>query len=372
MINLLKNYNYSRQFILVEDEGKKIREKLKSDLELIDIDDYLWTIVTTVSMQNIEGVEYHLIQHEDKQLGWIELEDSIQIFRFPAEHYKVIEEKFTNNEVNANLNIEKDFISHFKGKLLNVKSQIFYKGERYFSVFIKGKFHGFHHHSLLDRMKPYEIEIGQDQLEENTPLYKLSSLTKPVEGELDIASLKLLSVFEQLGVGKVCVNDSDNYWISLGNINGLDLNLESDDEKSLEKLHLDDLFHSVNLERSKSKDIVKTVLSAQEFLNDKKNKNKDFDAQKLRSSFLNDKSNNEDLQNEKEALKKENLELKNINRKKDKGLKLAEQRLDQQKDYTQRLEAQRDKYKDRMQVVEEKLKNLDGKYKALKEKLNSK
>src|SRR5699024_7565245 len=157
MNNTLDTYNYSRQFILVEDQDKKIRKRVNSDVELIDIDDYLWKVITTISMQSFEGkvyhliqqeekklewkemkdpkkkirkrvnsdVEpidiydylwkvittismqsfegkvYHLIQHEDKKLGWIELEDSIQILRFPAQHYKVIEERFNNNEINS-------------------------------------------------------------------------------------------------------------------------------------------------------------------------------------------------------------------------------------------------------------------------------
>src|SRR5699024_10752139 len=221
MNKILDEYNYSRQFIFVEDQNKKIRKRINSDLELLDIDDYLWKIVTTVSIQNFEGKIYHLIQHEDKKLGWIELENSIQIFRFPAQHYKVIEEKFSNNEINSNMNIEKDFISHFKGKLLNIKSQIIHNNEIYYSVFIKDKFHGFHHHTVLDPMRECDIEVDKEQLDENIQLYKVSNLTKPVEGEYDIESMRLVSVFQETRVGKVRVNQKDNFWVYLDSINNL-------------------------------------------------------------------------------------------------------------------------------------------------------
>src|SRR5699024_3495837 len=345
----------SRQFILVEDQDKKIRKRINSDLEILDIDDYLWKVITTISMQNFEGKTYHLIQHEDKKLGWIHLEDSIQILRFPAQHYKVIEEKFNNNEINSNMNIEKDFISHFKGKLLNIKSQIEYDNEIYYSVFIKNKFHGFHHHSVLDPMIECDIELNKEQLDENVELYKVSNLTKPVEGEYDIESVKLISVFEETRVGKVRVNQRDNFWINLEEINGLSLDMDRF-EKKTEELKLDDIFYSINSERKKSQEIVKTVLSAKEFLSNKKNKNISKD--QLRSSSRNDK----ELNNKYNELKKEKQEQDSILRRTTGDLKLAQNRLEHQKDYNERLEAQKEKYKKRMETVEEKLKNLDAKY----------
>src|SRR5699024_2878665 len=366
MNNTLDTYNYSRQFILVEDQDKKIRKRVNSDVELIDIDDYLWKVITTISMQSFEGKVYHLIQHEDKKLGWIELEDSIQILRFPAQHYKVIEERFNNNEINSNMNIEKDFISHFKGKLLNIKSQIIYNDEIYYSVFIKDKFHGFHHHSMLDPMRECDIEIDKDQLDDNIQLYKVSNLTKPVEGEYDIEALKLISVFQEAKVGKARVNQQDNFWIDLESIDNLTLNLGEEGQKSIEELKLDDIFYSINSERKKSKEIVKTVLNAKDLLNDKKNKK--IDSNQLRASSHSD----EELNSKYNELKKEHQEQGKLLRKTTGDLKLAEKRLDQQKDYSSRLEAQKDKYKKRMETVEEKLKNLDAKYKELKEKTTQK
>lgn len=366
MIKLLDEYNYSRQFILVEDQSKKIRKRINSDLELIEIDDYLWKVITTVSTQKFEGKIYHLIQHEDKKLGWINLEDSIQILRFPAKHYKVIENKFSNNEINSNMNIEKDFISHFKGKLLNIKSQIVYDNEVYYSVFIKNKFHGFHHHSVLDPMRICDIEIDEEQLDENIQFYKVSNLTKPVEGEYDIESVKLISVFQETEVGKVRVNQQDNFWIYLENIEDLTLDFKEEERKSVEELKLDDIFYSINSERNKSKEIVKTVLSAKDFLNNKKNKNISSDQLRI-SSF-----ENKELNNKYSELKKEKQKQDKVLRKTTGELKLAQKRLNQQKDYNVRLESQKDKYKTRMETVEEKLKNLDAKYKALKEKTTQK
>lgn len=368
MKNVLDQYNYSRQFILIETQNKKIRKRLKSDLELIDIDDYLWKIVTTISVQNIDGTYYHLLQHEDKKLGWLDLEDSIQIFRFPAKHYKIIEDKFSNNEINSNMNINKDFISHFKGKLLNIKSQIKFNNEVYYSVFIKNKFHGFHHHSVLDPMIECEIEIDKNQLDENIQFYTVSNLTKPVEGDYDIESLKLISVFKKTEVGKVRVNHSDNYWIHLENITDLDLDISSDNQKSIEELKLDDIFYSINLERNKSKEIVKTVLSAKDFLNDKKNKNKSVNTDHFRSISPDDS----ELKNKYNELQKEKQGQDKLLRKTSGELKLAENRLAHQQDYNERLEAQKKKYKKRMETVEEKLKNLDMRYKSLKEKINKK
>lgn len=364
MEHVLDNYNYSRQFILVEEQNKKIRKQLKSDIELIDIDDYLWKIVTTISMQEIDGTYYHLLQYEDKKLGWLDLEGSIQIFRFPAKHFKVIEERFSNNEINSNMNIEKDFISHFKGKLLNIKSQIKFNDEVYYSVFIKNKFHGFHHHSVLDPLIECEIDIDKNQLSPNVQFYKVSNLTKPVEGELDIESIKLISVFKEARVGKVRINQSDNFWIHLEHISGLCLEDHVETQKSDEELKLDDIFYSINVERNKSKEIINTVLSAKDFLNDKKNKDKHINTDHFRHTSI----DGGELENKYNELKKEKQSQDKLLRKKTGELKLAENRLTHQKDYNERLEIQKDKYKKRMETVEEKLKNLDERYKNLKEK----
>src|SRR5699024_9299933 len=111
------------------------------------------------------------------------------------------------------------------------------------------------------------------QLDENIQLYKVSNLTKPVEGEYDIESVRLVSVFQETRVGKVRVNQKDNFWVYLDSINNLMQDFKEKEQKSAEELKLDDIFYSINSERKKSKEIVKTVLSAKDFLNNKKNKN---------------------------------------------------------------------------------------------------
>src|SRR5699024_7462066 len=120
------------------------------ETELENVDDYLFSVVTSVIQKETDHGLKHLIQYEDKEIGWISLEDSIPVYRFKPMHFQVIEEDFQTNELNQKMNIDKDFISHFKGKLLTVKSEVCYKDETYYSVFLKNKFHGFHHESHLD------------------------------------------------------------------------------------------------------------------------------------------------------------------------------------------------------------------------------
>lgn len=367
MIEQLKDYNYSKQFIFNENQDKKIQKRLNSADDVLNVDDYLWNIITTVSQRVIDGERYYLIQHEDKELGWCLLEDSIQIFRFPAKHFRVIEEKFTVNELNKKMNIDKDFISHFKGKLLNVKSQVFYGDEIYYSVFIKNKFHGFHSSKVLDELIETNIELNPDDIKNSTDLHKVSSLTKPVT-DIEIDSIRLVSFFKECQVGKVIVNDNDVYWLSTKNINIDESLLDEPEEPSVEQLQLDDLFYSVNLERNKSKDIVKTVLAAKDYLkSSKKSKGSKKDAE---ISFLNTRNQNDELKEKYEELQASYTELNNRFKRSQKEEKLAKQRLEHQLDYKNRLEAQRDKYKARMQFVEGKLKTLDEKYKDLKKKDN--
>src|SRR5699024_5916826 len=145
MKKLLDGYKYSRQYILVEDAANTFLKTLESDDEQEQLDDYLWKIVTSVSQKEVDGRTFHMIQYEDKRVGGDELKESTRSDRQSEEQYKVVEDTFTNNEVNKKMGIEKDVISHLKEKLLTVKSEVMFEDERYLSVFIKEKFHGFHH-----------------------------------------------------------------------------------------------------------------------------------------------------------------------------------------------------------------------------------
>lgn len=352
------DYNYSKQYIFVEDDNKKILKRLNRD-EVIDTDDFQYKIVTSVSQTDVEGKKMHLLQYEDKQLGWIELEKSIQIFRFPAEHYQIIEDIFQPNELNEKMGISKDFIAHFQGKLLNIKSQITYDGELYYSVFLKNKFHGFHKASYLDPLLEANENIEPENIQEDLSLFKFSNLTNEETEVIDIESLKVTSVFKHNRIAKVQVNGALNYWVSMNQLPEFNLPLSKPKHQQSD-LYFEDLIYSINKEREKTKEILKSVLSAREFVSSKKGGSTKSDiSSQLKIEELNEeltryKKDNEDLAKRIDKLFKEN--------------KLANQRLEHQLDYKKRLEAQRDKYRDRMNIVEEKLKNLDARYKDMKMK----
>lgn len=358
MKNKIEDYNYSRLYIFIEDENKKILKRLTRE-DVIDGDDYQYKIITSVSQRDIEGKKMHLIQYEDKQLGWIELESSIQVFRFPAKHYQVIEGVFQPNELNEKMGISKDFIAHFQGKLLNIKSQITYENELYYSVFLKNKFHGFHKAQYLDPIIEVSQNIEPEIIKGKLDLYKFSNLTNEVTEDIEIESLKLTAVFIENNIAKVQINNSLNYWVSMDQLPTI--NVPSYDEKqdSLD-LYYNDLLQSIEEERSKTKEILKSVLSAQEFASNKKGS--------TGVSSIQEQLKIEDMNEELTRYKKDNKDLSRQIDKLYKENKLANQRLNHQLDYKKRLEDQRDKYKNRMNDVQEKLKNLDTKYKELKNK----
>src|SRR5699024_4516225 len=239
---------------------------------LENIDDYLYSVVTSVTQKEVNGVLMHLIQYEDKEIGWIELRDSIQVYRFKSSHFQVIEENFQSNELNQKMQIDKDFISHFKGKLLTVKSQVQYKGERYFSVFLKNKFHCIHYESHLDPLFKVDISLTEENLITEPDLYMISNLTKKVKHILNFNSPKLLSIFPNHKTGKIQL-DKNAYWMDLLKLNNFEIPDLTMEYKSEEQLILDDILYGVDLERNKSKEMVKSVLSAKDYLsNNKENK----------------------------------------------------------------------------------------------------
>src|SRR5699024_10196989 len=365
MVDKLSDYKYSKQYILIEDSDNKFSKSAYAETGLENIDDYLYSVVTSVTQKEVNGVLMHLIQYEDKEIGWIELRDSIQVYRFKSSHFQVIEENFQSNELNQKMQIDKDFISHFKGKLLTVKSQVQYKGERYFSVFLKNKFHGFHHERHLDPLFKVNIPLKEEDLGADPELYMISNLTKPVKEIPNFSNVKLLSIFPNNKIGKIQLG-KNAYWMDLLKLNDFEIPDLALEYKSEEQLILDDILYGVDLERNKSKEMVKSVLSAKDYLSDNKENKKLIKELKKGSN-----ADTSEIKEELNTFKSENLDLKRQLRKEEKAHELAQKRLDHQLDYKSRVEEQRDKYKSRMTVVEEKLKNLDQKYKSLKEKYDA-
>jgi len=366
MADKLSGYKYSKQYILIEDSDKKFSKSAYERTELEDIDDYLYSVITSVTQQEVNGTLMHLVQYEDKELGWINLQNSIQVYRFKSSHFQVIEENFQSNELNQKMKIDKDFISHFKGKLLTVKSQVEYKGERYFSVFLKNKFHGFHHENHLDPLFKVDIPLGEDNIGTDTEFYLISNLTKPVKEIPNFNKAKILSIFPNNKIGKVQLG-KNAYWMDLLELKNVKLPKLSLEHESEQQLVLDDILYGVEQERNKSKEMVKSVLSAKDYLSNNIG-NKEL-MNELKKSSNTDTS---EITEELNIFKNENLDLKRQLRKVEKAHELSQKRLNHQLDYKSRVEGQRDKYKSRMTVVEEKLKSLDQKYKSLKEKYDNK
>ncbi|SDL25114.1 TolC family protein [Lacicoccus qingdaonensis] len=362
MNDIISNYKYSKQFILVEDNEKKFSKSPYFEADLENVDDYLFSVVTSVIQKETDDGVKHLIQYEDKEIGWISLKDSVPVYRFKPMHFQVIEENFQTNELNQKMNIDKDFISHFKGKLLTVKSQVNYKGENYYSVFLKNKFHGFHHESHLDPLFDIHLPLSERNFAEAPEVYMISNLTKPVVELPDISDAELVSIFPTNQIAKVKVKKAF-YWMSSSQLKNINIPELKINHKSEAQKIMEDIFHSVQVEREKSKEMVKSVLSAKNYLSGKKG-NSDF----LNAVRRNSKNDADELAEEVNTYKSENLDLKRQLRTAENNYKLAQKRLDHQIDYKERVEAQRDKYKSRMQVVEEKLENLNQKYKALRDK----
>lgn len=353
-------YDYPKQFILNEEEGTKIYRSVGEDEGSKEIDDYQFTIVSTITEKYEDGIKYTQIQHEDERLGWINLQNSIQLFRFKAKSYKFIAEDFEANEINDKLNIVKDFKTHFSGKMVTVKSEIEYKGNKLLSVFVKDKFFGFHDEAYFEELIPTKIKLDHDDLKGKS-LYKISSMEKPYLENVAFNKPRLVSIFKESKVGRIRANKKEYFWITIDGLEKYLSQVEAITRTESDK-HLDDLFYAIEKERDQSKEAVKTVLSAQSFLNSKRMKEKDKRIQTLQNSF--NRANQKIKELESGASSKSNVSneeiarLKKENHRLSQEVKLSEKRLEQQRDYNRRLEAQKDKYKDRMLVVEEKLKKL--------------
>ena len=364
----ITEYDYPKQYILIENDDTKIYKSIGEDENTEEIDEYLYKVISTIKEKIENNMKFTLIQHEDARIGWINLENSIQILRFKARYYRFTADDFIANEINDKLEIVKDFKTHFTDKLLTIKSEIDYNGKRLLGVFIKDKFFGFHDEEYFEELVECNIPIPQEEIIKKD-LYKVSKLQVPYTEEVLFSEPKIISAFPESGIARIRANKKEYYWISLDGIEDYISELSAKvTEKDRTQKEIDDLFYAINKEREHSKEVVKTVLSAKEYLKSKKAREKDkkiltlqssfkradFKIKQFESSFNNAIAKNEKLQAELNEMKIKNRELY-------KNAELNQKRLDQQKDYNERLTAQRDKYKERMNIVEEKLKKLTNK-----------
>lgn len=338
-MEIIEKYDYPKQFILREKDSKEIYKTLDGDQETNTIEKYQWHIVSTITEDIVNNEKYTLLQCEDERIGWININESIQIFRFEPEIYRFINEEFENNSINDNLGININFETQFTDKLLTVKSEIEYQDSRLLGIFIKDRFLGFHDAKYFDKLIECSFKIPREKLV-GKKFYKNSKMQNLVSDEVLIEEPILVSLFHKSDIGKVKVNDKEYFWLSLENLEEItsQVNIKQDNKDSNQK-HIDDLFYGVKNERRQSKEIVKRVLSLRHYLSSKNNKD----------TLEYDMWDNSELVKEILFFKKENKKLT-------KELNLENTRLEHQKDYNKRLEAQRNKYKDRMLLLEEKIK----------------
>lgn len=342
----IKSYDYPKQIILNEEDGTKIYKKIGNDENSVEVDDYQWQVVSTITDKIYNQNVFSLIQHEDSQLGWINFKNSIQIFRFEPEISRFIDDEFEANKINEKLGINKDFRTHFTGKLLSIKSEILYEGNRLLGIFVKDKFFGFHDEKYFEKLINCNISIPKDIISQKE-FYKTSKMSEASNEEVILTEAVMISIFKKSNIGKVKVNSKEYYWVYLDGLEEYTEQIqESSFSKSNEQKQIDDLFYAVKKERQHSKEIVKTVLSFKEYMKSRKvNGTLDYDI-----------ASNNELRKELDNLK---IKIEKLN----KNLNLSETRLEQQRDYNKRLEAQKDKYKDRMTLLEEKFRKLKEKAK---------
>lgn len=364
----INEYDYPKQFIINESEGTKIFDVIGEEEGAEEIDDYQFNVISTITEKTENGEKYFLIQHEDQRVGWINLKDSIQIFRFQSKNVRFTGDDFIANEINDALDIVKDFKTHFTGKILTVKSEIEFKGTRLLGVFIKGKFFGFHNEEYFEELIECDVDLPENEVYQKD-LYKVSKMEEIHNEGVDISNPKLVSIFKESGIGRVQANKKEFYWITLDGLENYIANiiLEAKKKSQTEK-EIDDLFYAIYRERQQSKELVKTVLSAKDYLKTKKTREKDHRIKTLESSFKNARNKKNSLDNtvnelkdEVQILKNEIQKLKAENKELSNDVKLNIKRIEQQKDYNKRLELQKDKYKERMEFVNEKLKTHTNK-----------
>src|SRR5699024_7394942 len=319
----LQELSYPKQYIINENDNKKIYKSLTSDENMLHVDEYLWSVVFVISERTVDGDTYSLIQYDDERLGWINFEESIQIFRFPQEPYRFIDQEIKVNHINEKMGIKKDFRTHFQNKLVTVKAEITYDGKHLLGIFVNKNFAGIHSADYFEKMVDCNVDIEESILS-SKDLYKYSSLNNPITKQIEIFNPKLVHFFKENNLAKVKVNKKEFYWTSLDGLEEVIANIteEVKEEKSPEQKYLDDIFYAIDLERQHSEEIVKTVLAAKKHIQTKKEKQKDIKMSHLRSSFINAREKNQKLEQQIESMKTGNKEIRKLNQ----DLELADKR----------------------------------------------
>lgn len=262
MNSKLMEYEYPRKYIFIEEENNVFRKDINDSLNSSN-HKYQWKFVDSIARKKVGELKYDLIQHDDKVLGWVELENSIQVYRFSQRHCKVIDEDYFDNDLNTKMDKIRNYKLLFKDKILIAKCEIIYNDEKYYGIFLNGQFQGFHHEKYIDFLIPFDTVI--DCKTKEYKLFRISNLSKPLELESAPTTLNLIGVFPKMKIGKVKINSiKQSMWIDLNKLDS-PVNLNINKPFKEEKI-LDDIFEYIKFEREKSKAIVDKVLEVKEYL----------------------------------------------------------------------------------------------------------
>ncbi|QCT74490.1 hypothetical protein [Macrococcoides canis] len=135
---LSRSIGYSNFYLIIESEGTYIYSDKERTHHIGDISDYNYSILKAISIDDTDGHITVLLQSGSMLIGWVELQDSLLLYRKQHEQVEIDLTQYKTSELSLLIDDKKDYQLAFNAYNLSSRFYCFYKGER-MEVIYKGK-----------------------------------------------------------------------------------------------------------------------------------------------------------------------------------------------------------------------------------------
>lgn len=283
--------DYNQLFLLLNEESHIYKDDMLTQVYDSAIK-YSGTVVNSVETKLINGVPYHYIMANGRMLGWIKLEESIQVFRNKPVYLKRFSSEPSELE---RLDIKGGYEISDERKVYIGRSHLYHDGKLFTSLFIRDKFYGFLPMESYDLGEEISIEsefADADEIFLNSGLSSKYAIEDPV--------VKVTLLFRELNLARIRA-DRKTLWTPISNLREVPEKKEISFEQNMERSRQNDYYLSFKEEKKKLDKVMQAL--EQEM---KKVERTEEKSRKLEDSHNELESRISELEKENQILRNEN------------------------------------------------------------------
>lgn len=249
-------YNLGFEIILNEQEETSIYKTAIFDQVIGTVGERIYGLYKVIDFREIEDKTYYLISNKNGIVGWVNLINSITLYKKEHEAVKLIDKNYYVDEINHILRF--DLVNTDINKVYMSRGFIILNGKVLEAIYLKSVLIGFFSPNDLD----HSIKINEKMILDNENDFYLDSgfITKAEDVNKE-AAMKIIDFFPNLKIVRVKHKNSI-LWVKIRDFRHEKLNRQKEllSDLSFNNLFAIHISYSYEQERRKAKDVIKKLI----------------------------------------------------------------------------------------------------------------